>query len=185
MNLIFALCLFFLAKEHQLCSPIPGFRYPLLQKETDYSAAIIHGRVKEIVGGDQINDSTVVLEVDSYIKGCGDSEVVVTGFQGASLCGSGIPDQGEELVVFVCPANFPSEEADDLQKWKLNTFSLFTGALFVKYDPTYPDQIRDLAWTSLDNFGSGCLLDECRVGPESVSNISQTATGELLIGLGL
>jgi hypothetical protein len=126
----FTLFSFYLIHISKSCSPIPGYKYATLEDQANNASAVLHGRVKEIIGGDYVNDSVIIFSVNNYLKGCGDSEVIVSGFQGSSLCGSGLPDVEDELILFACP---DSDGTDDLQKWKLNTFDMFTGALFMKY----------------------------------------------------
>jgi hypothetical protein len=169
---------FLLSNPIFTCSPIPNFNYATLKEQTDYASAIIHGKVTKIIGGDQINDATVILSVNSYLKGCGEKEVVVSGFQGSSLCGSGIPDIGEELVVYVCSANFiiPNSEYNCLQKWSLNTFSLFTGVSFVKYNSEIVKKVKDLAGTDQDYYSrrnefEQCGMEMCKSRPKSIPNI--------------
>ena len=132
--LAFAFCLLCFADSLDACSPLPNYKYATIDEEASNAGAVIRGTVEKIIGGDQINDSTVVLSVDKYLKGCGQDSVVVSGFQGSSLCGSGIPDVGDELIVFVCLDRLrKNERGRSRQRWKLNTYDIFTGVWFVKY----------------------------------------------------
>ena len=134
-NTLVLLSILFLQKQIFSCSPTPGYKFATLKDQVRNASAIMHGKVTEILSGDGINEATVQFSVKKYLKGCGDKSVVVSGFQGSSLCGSGVPSNGDEMVLFVCMDNPVNQEmSNSLQNWKINNFSISTGALFLKYN---------------------------------------------------
>ena len=61
------------------------------------------------------------------------------------MCGSGIPEVGDRLVLFACKDDFKMYvDVKTNQKWVINTFSMFTGLRFLQYDETVPEQVNAL-----------------------------------------
>ena len=153
---IFALCSMSIFRSLQACSPIPNYNYASLEEEVKYASAIMVGKVEQVLEGDGYNYAIVNFSVDKYLKGCGESTITVTGFKGGSMCQSGVPDVGDELILYACHDDFEVDtELETHQTWKINTFSLFTGVTYLKYSPDYVKKVEAL----IPNLPSG--FDDC------------------------
>ena len=116
----------FLLKFVSLCSVTPDFQFATLEEQINFAAIILTGTVTSV--SDPINEATIGLTDLQFYKGClQKTSVTISGFRGSSLCGAGIPDVGDKIIVFACENDL--NEAD----LKTNQFVLFTG--WVDHNP--------------------------------------------------
>ena len=131
----------------------------------------MYGKVRKIVSGDGINEATVEFSVKQYFKGCGDRNVIVTGFQGSSLCGSGVPRENDVMILFVCMDNpINKQMTNSIQKWKINNFSISTGALFLKYNPDNLYKVSELVSNKPKGFHDCSTMGFCSNGKSPVKS---------------
>ena len=87
------------------CSPVPGYQPPSLIERTADARYVIKGEVKEVLALESDlapwASPQVIFSVNQWLKGSGPDEIQVTGFDVFSSCGTGIPRQGVEIIVFL------------------------------------------------------------------------------------
>lgn len=102
------------------CSPPAfGYVYETQEQQSKNAGVILIGKV-ESSSGNIGNQSVTLTEVD-YYKGCGPPKVVVSGFQGSSMCQSDAPEAGRRVLIFACRG----AEAGLV----VNSYSIGTGTL--------------------------------------------------------
>lgn len=133
------------------CSVTPDFNFPTLAEQNKLASAVIRGTVSQTFGN--INEGSINLQVSEYIKGCGShGEIRVNGFTNSAMCGVSTPSVGAEVVVFVC------RSSSDLSVWKLNKYTLFTGAYTIRSkdipeDPKRWQEVANLRKQIKDRYG--------------------------------
>ena len=164
---IFALCSINIIKSLNACSPIPNFNYATLEEQVKYASAVMVGKVDKILEGDGYNYAIVEFSVNKYLKGCGEASIIVTGFEGGSMCQNGVPEEGDELILYACKDDFPVEtDSETHQKWKINTFSLFTGVTYLKYSSDYVQKVEALIDDVPQGFDDCSTLAVCGSRPD-------------------
>ena len=121
---------------YKACSLSSDWVAPSIKEAAELAGAVIVGRVKEQINPNAFIISEIILENAIYYKGCGPSEVKISGSSQSSMCGIDAPKVGAKIMVFVC--------RDPSGDWKLHRYTAYAGQYMLK-----PDSVSQLP-VSLD-----------------------------------
>ena len=117
----------------QSCSVTEDYEFATIEDQVNNAVSVIHGTIKEIVEKNENYEVTAKMTVKQYYKGCGQDEVVVSGFYDTAACGPGVPEKDDEVVVYVCHKNSDDVSSTELTRdWKINSYKVHSGVTFVK-----------------------------------------------------
>jgi hypothetical protein len=147
------------------CRPGPGFKPATLKEQVDFASTIIEGRVKKVITVVPKNNWTIIMEGFTVLKtGFQGSwtknlkEVEIAGFKSGSLCGPQPPEEGDQVVVFVCPNTDKDTWQTGHKKWwgerywKLNSFVFGAGVDYLREGKERLLEIKRLIQFSLPRF---------------------------------
>merc|ERR1719285_209339 len=81
-----------------------------------------------------VNTADIIFEAEKFYKGDGGCNFVVEGFKGSSLCGTGIPNIGDKIVIFSCGPGTPLDKATGYPTIAIHSIGVHTGALVYGVD---------------------------------------------------
>ena len=95
---------------------------PTLEEQINNAGIILTATVKSVpqnFGG----NTSVDLENVQYIRGCNKQEITVDNFKGGNMCGAGVPNIGDKIIVFGCG------DRDVSRNIRLHNFLVIQGLL--------------------------------------------------------
>ena len=103
------------------CRVSNDFKFPTIEESYFLCGAVLVGRVENNPTPEVLSNSVIFLKDVEYYKGCGPSEVKITGYSSGSRCGISPPRTGKKIIVFVC------RDPDVPDGWVLHRYAPFSG----------------------------------------------------------
>ena len=118
VNLITFNFLMFLIKS---CRVSEDFVFPNIKDSYPICGAVLVGTVENLPTKDVLDSCSIYIKDAVYFKGCGPSEVKISGYSSGARCGVYPPRTGKRIIAFVCG------DPDDPNNWVLHRFAPFSG----------------------------------------------------------
>ena len=126
------------------CSVGPGYQFATNQEQITLASTVVFGRVDQVDYTIPNNEAIITLGPYRVWKSWHlrrsrkPRKLQISGFRSTAACGSGIPQVGDEVVLFLCPNRDRKtwlnarSRAWRKRYWSLNNIAVFTGMKYVK-----------------------------------------------------
>jgi hypothetical protein len=143
------------------CSVGPGYKWATDEEQVTLASTVIWGVVDSVVETLPNNKAVITMERYQVWKSSHlrkrrrgrrtKIKLEISGFRSTAACGAGMPSEGEELILFLCPNRDsktwlnPSNPFWRKKYWKLNDIAVFTGMIRAKRSSKRYRKVKRLA----------------------------------------